>query len=524
MNFVNASRYWQGWRMKMSNERYQLHWITAIISVLKTLKEMMIPIIVLVFVNGVNDTGVWFIDYFTFIMFGIALLLFFISGIVKWKRYVYWFEDDELRIEYGLFVKKKRYIPFDRIQSLDYTESILHRPFKLVKVSVETAGESATLSAEAELTAITKEAATVIEQELAAAKKRKQLEANGEYFEGIEQSEDESVIPTRQATTIFQMPMKDLLILATTSGGVGLILSGAIAFLSQFIDVLPLKEIYDEMAIFVKSGILFIAILVVIGLFIVWGISVFMTLLAYYSFTVQLEDEDLIITRGLLEKKRATVPLKRVQSIRIVENPFRQLFGYAAVIIDNPGGGISGDGARIKLMPLVKKARIMEPLQRLFPDVHFEVPTTKLRGRSKRFYYRLHYVWTLPVIASVSYFYFPYGLLSILLIPLVMLLGIWRHHSAAYDLTENQLTMRSRVFSLETTYVKKNRIQSMQMKQNYFHRKNKVATIAAAIKSGMVPIFAEVKHMEESEAVQIMKWYEPKKRRAHKEEEKSEGN
>src|SRR5699024_295363 len=106
------------------------------------------------------------------------------------------------------------------------------------------------------------------------------------------------------------------------------------------------------------------------------------------SFTVQLEDEDLIITRGLLEKKRATVPLKRVQSIRIVENPFRQLFGYAAVIIDNPGGEISGDGARIKLMPLVKKARIMETIQQLFTDVHFDVPTTKLNGRRTRFCYR----------------------------------------------------------------------------------------------------------------------------------------
>lgn len=507
----------------MSKGRYQLHWITAVISVLRTLKEMMIPIIIVVFVQGVNDTGIWWIDYFTFIMFGLAILLFFITGIIKWKRYVYWFEDDELRIEYGLFVKKKRYIPFDRIQSLDYTESLLHRPFKLVKVSVETAGESSNLSAEAELTAITKEAATMIEQEFAAAKRRKQHATIDEYGEELVHAEYEESAP-REVKRIFQMPVKDLLILATTSGGIGIILSGAIAFLSQFIDVLPLKEIYDEMAFVVKSGLLFIAILSILGLIIVWGISVLMTLLAYHSFTVQLDEEDIIITRGLLEKKRATVPIKRVQSVRIIENPLRQLFGYAAVVIDNPGGGISGDGARIKLMPLVKKSRMIEPLQQLFPEVQFETPTTKLRGRSKRFYYRLHYVWALPIIAAMTYFYFPYGLLSISLIPIVMLLGIWRHRSAAYDLAGDQLTIRSRVFSLETTFVKKKRIQSMQMKQNYFHRKNHVATIAAAIKSGMVPIFAEVKHMEEAEAAKILQWYEPKKRQAIHAEEKSEGD
>lgn len=32
-----------------------------------------------------------------------------------------------------------------------------------------------------------------------------------------------------------------------------------------------------------------------------------------------------------------TVPLNRVQSVRIIENPFRQLFGYAAVAIDSAG-------------------------------------------------------------------------------------------------------------------------------------------------------------------------------------------
>ena len=95
-----------------------------------------------------------------------------VSGIIKWKRFRYWFEEDELRIEYGLFVKKKRYIPFERIQSLNYTEGIFHRPFGLVKVKVETAGGGATKEADAELTAITKAAAEQIKQEMLQAKNK----------------------------------------------------------------------------------------------------------------------------------------------------------------------------------------------------------------------------------------------------------------------------------------------------------------------------------------------------------------
>ena len=141
---------------------------------LKTMKEAILPLVVLVFANGWRSggTGLWYVDYLSFIIFGALIIMLFISGFIKWKRFEYWFEDDELRIESGLFVKKKRYIPFDRIQSLDYTESIFHRPFGLVKVKVETAGSSSAKQAEGELTAITKEAAKRVEFELAEAKKR----------------------------------------------------------------------------------------------------------------------------------------------------------------------------------------------------------------------------------------------------------------------------------------------------------------------------------------------------------------
>lgn len=491
----------------MSNERYQLHWVTALLSVLKTLKEMIVPIVILVFVNGVNDTGKWYFDYLTFIIFGFLIITFFVTGIIKWKRYVYWFEDNELRIEYGLFVKKKRYIPFDRIQSLDYTEGILHRPFNLVKVSVETAGGSASVKAEAELTAITKEAAEVIEREIAEAKKEKREPVD--VAEGLDLLNEVEVAPSVQ--NIFSMSSKSLLALATTSGGVGLILSGVIVFLMQFIDVLPIEEIYAEVSIFIKSGVILIAILVILALLAVWGISVGMTFLAYYNFTVQVVDKDIVITRGLLEKRRVTVPLNRVQSVRVVANPLRQLFGYATVIIDNAGGGISGEGAKINLFPLVKKGTIETPLKALFPELVLEKPTNKLPKRSKKFYYRIYCYLMMPVLAVTSYYLFPFGILSFLVIPVLILWGLSRHRSAAYEIYGNQLTMRFRGISVQTVYVMKKRIQSMQLKQNYFHRKSKVATVSASIKSGAIAFEAEVKHMEQQDAERILSWYEPKR-------------
>ena len=143
----------------MSKEKYKLHPISALINFIKVLKDMIVPLVFVVAVNGLGsggDSEGWS-SYITSIIYGVILLFLLVSGIIKWKRFRYWFEEEELRIEYGLFVKKKRYIPFERIQSLNYTEGILHRPFGLVKVKVETAGGGQTKEADAELTAITKD-------------------------------------------------------------------------------------------------------------------------------------------------------------------------------------------------------------------------------------------------------------------------------------------------------------------------------------------------------------------------------
>ena len=123
------------------------------------------------------------------------------------------------------------------------------------------------------------------------------------------------------------------------------------------------------------------------------------------------------------------------------------------------------------------------------------------------FIYRIDFFWMLPAIGALIYFFFPYGLLSLLIIPIIVLFGLWQHRSAAICISGNQLTMRFRGFSLQTAYLMKKRIQSMEMKQNYFHKRKKVATLVASIKSGMGVFEAQVSHMDEVEAEKILSWY-----------------
>ena len=489
----------------MSKKINRLHPVSAVITSAKALKSMILPVAIIIITNGFNfsldiHSQYFFETIFLFGVWGGAAVLALIGGVIKWRTFVYWFEDGELRVRYGLFVKKKRYIPFERIQSLNYHEGIFHRLFGLVKVQVETAG-SKNGKPEAELTAIYKSEANTIELEMQRAKVQE------DYFNDFS-----SVITSvggTKAPVIYQMSVRDLIVLATTSGGIGVVLSGLVAILSQFLDLIPYEAVFHELEDFVKIGTFLVALTVMFGLMIAWLLSVVITLVNYYEYTVRIEEEKLIITKGLLERKRITLPLNRIQGIRIVENPLRQLFGFATVVVESAGGnGENGADKKIALFPLIKKENCVQSLNGLLPNINWTPTFKRSPKRARAFFYRIDFIWLVPVVGMCSYFFFPYGFLSLLLVPLLILLGIWQYKTAGYMLDDKQLIMQYRLFSRITFFMDKKRIQSLQSRQTYFQKRKNIMSVKATVMSGMTGTTGNVRNLEQQDVEEIFSWYE----------------
>lgn len=494
----------------MSETVYKLHPLSAFLNFMKGLKDLIVPFIVIFGVNLFQEGGLsgmftqgWegLIPFFI----GLVVVLFtLVAGIIKWKRFVYWFEDGELRIEYGLFVKKKRYIPFDRIQSLDYTEGIFHRLFGLVKVKVETAGSGKAGESEAVLTAVKREDADRIANKMEEAKRGFPKQALS--------AEEASLVelPEKKEVRVFyRMTLKELIVLATTSSGIGVVLSAVAVFLSQFSDILPFEAVYEEVMLFLRFGYLIVALVIFTVLTIAWVISVFLTIFANYQFTIQADEDNIYITRGLLEKKKISVPFKRVQGIKISQNPLREWFGYATVTVESAGGSLGDKEEKIRLFPLAKKSAMLPVLTELFPETEWKPTLIGAPKRSVHFYYRLDFIWGIPLIAAISYLFYPYGLASLLLIPVIVLLGVWQHRTVGYSLSGKQLTMQFRGFSKHSFYLMMKRVQVVDVTQSYFQRRKELVSIEATIKSGVLGASARIIHMETSDAERILAWYKP---------------
>lgn len=218
-----------------------------------------------------------------------------------------------------------------------------------MKLEIETAGGMG--EAEVELSAIRKEEA---EQIRTIIKEQKRQIAQGE----AEQDKLE------EGRVLYKISFNELLITAATSSGLGVALS-IVAFLSQFDEIIPYEKIFDKLEWIVHASVTMIVILCLIGLIIAWIISFIGVLLQYGDFTVREEAGQIIISSGIFEKKQISIPIDRIQAIKVTENWLRQPFGYATVHIESAGGGSDKDVETI-LFPLIRKKQVKEKVESFF--------------------------------------------------------------------------------------------------------------------------------------------------------------
>ncbi len=479
----------------MSNSK-RLHPIAAVTNFFKQLKELIVPFIAFfVFGTKASEGDLWFFMG----SFAVVILVLGI-GVLNWLRFSYRLEEGELRMEYGLLVRKKRYIPFDRIQSLDFSEGILHRPFGLVKVKVETAGPSGAADAEAVLTAISKEEANRIQDIIAQAKGKLVEDALDTEVERLEERAEEKVI--------YQISSKELLVLATTSGGVGVVLSAMVAFLSQLDDLIPYESAYREVERVVSNGIIIVSVLVFIGFLLAWVVALIGTMVKFAQFTVKKTEREIIISRGLLEKRQITIPLNRIQAVRISENILRQPFGLCSVYLISAGGSVRNtEGSKMLLLPAVKKAQVAHILQEHLPILATTQPFNKPPKRSLPRYLIRGALMVIPLVIAAIAIFKLWGLLSIMLFLFSSGWSFVIYKDAGWSIEGQQLNIQYRGFIKHTLFMKKNNVQSVSYKESFFQRRKNLATMTSLIKSGMGAIGGTIVDIEKEDAREIYHWY-----------------
>jgi putative membrane protein len=484
----------------MMSEPKRIHPIGMLLSIFKIIKQTALSYLPLLIIA--ISSKQWM-----YILIGaIAILVFLlVYTFLSWWRYTYLLEEDQIRIEQGIIVRKKRTISKHRIQSIDLSQNLIHRIFGLTKVQIETAGSDHNI--DASLHAVTMEEGRYVHDQLKYNKQMKEQlsdEAEGHNLEMKEQPAH----PFKKVTP------RALIIAGSTSGSFGIILGLFAIGFSELETFIP-DHFYNQATAWVMAQALQVLIALAIVVFIfIWVLGIVTTLIQYWDFTVTRYEKELYITRGLIEKKQSTIPLKRIQAIGMKESILRQPLGYASLYVEIASGEISQNGETTTLLfPLMKKAKVKDFLQEVLPEYDYTIDQpTSLPKRSLPYYLIRSILFPLLATIILAFTLLEWVYIPIIATILAAVFGYWQYKTVKFQLEKDYLFVQSRLLSRDTVIVKHSRIQSMQKKQHFLHRKQQLASINIAILNKFVGRHITIREMELDEAYQIADWYSYQKK------------
>ena len=395
-------------------------------------------------------------------------------GVLSWRATRYWTSDRAFHLRQGVLQKNERTIPLEHVQSVDTVQGIIQRIFQVVEVRIETAG-GGTTDTDASLSALDRGAADFLRQEL-----------EGARPEAEEEEEVES-----GPTILRRLGTKDLLVAGATSGQIGVALS-LVAIGSQFFDNFVSERLFERVYEYIAPGSLLglAVIALAVGLF-AWLLAIGGTILSYAGFTLSREGDFLYIKRGLLEKREATIPLARIQAVRIVEGVLRQPFGLALLRVESAGYGAGTEDVAVSttIFPLLPRHQAIGLLKEAAPEFAVEPKLRPLPRRSlRRYVFRSTVlVLLLAIVAGVQLgFVLDSFLAGFAFLPLVIpaaLYGWLRWRDAGWEVVDDRLVARSRSLGRATSIAPRRRLQSRSVVRSPFQRRVRLATFRVRVAS-----------------------------------------
>jgi putative membrane protein len=244
----------------------------------------------------------------------LGLLVASLGGVVvRYVRFSYRVESDALVLQGGLLRRYRRVLPIARIQSVDVVQKLTHRAFGVVELRIEVAGGQQT---EAALSALHPEEAEALRVRLLS-----------------DLREARPDVPP-----LARVGAGELLLAGLTGGRVA-VFAALLGYLQELLPDDVLIRFAERVGDTATIGL--VTVLALAGLFVLVSMifSIVATLFVYWDFMVRMEGNRIVVTRGLLEKRRAVVPLARLQAVRLDENLVRRVLGLASLRAVTAGYG-----------------------------------------------------------------------------------------------------------------------------------------------------------------------------------------
>ena len=178
----------------------------------------------------------------------LIFLVSFIHNIIKVYNTRYWIENNHFILTTGVFNKERKELNISRIQSADTTQSLVNQVVGGVELIIKTPSDGI------ELSTISKTKSELVEKEIKTLQ-HQMNDTQQEVAVKIMQVIMKQRLKNLPSQSIFKMPFKQLLLMAMTSGAIGIALFTISPIVGSFSSIIPWEKLGDELSYILKRSI-----------------------------------------------------------------------------------------------------------------------------------------------------------------------------------------------------------------------------------------------------------------------------
>ena len=434
------------------------------------------PILLSLFIGSRNSNS--FVDYVGYIALAFAAINV-LGSILTFFRFYFHMEDDAIVIDKGVLKRSKVNIPFERIQTINFQQNILHQIFGVVSLEIDTAGAG---KAELTIDALDKKEAEAIRQYILSERKEIPDEARETSL-------------NNKGEVVLNLSLSDLIKIGVSQNhlrSMGLLFAFVFSIFNEITDdIAGLVESqvdgYESFLANNKWAVAMISIFVVALISFLY--SIISVTLNNFELRLSLKKNGLKLVKGLLNRQEVSVNKKKVQVISWSDNPIRRLFKMYTLQIAQAS---SSEAVRLKSkikIPGSYQVQIDRIIRNVFPT-EFYKKEDRLKVSRLLFKRIVTLTGVLPAVLMQG-LYFTIGwfcLFFLLWIPLVWGIALMYYQKRTFEFNQELLKNNKGTFGNMHELLQIYKIQSIRIKQSWYQRRKKLANIVLFTASGSIRI------------------------------------
>jgi len=434
------------------------------------------PLLLVFFFRQSGDSeNSWFTLFFI-----AAAALSSVLSVISYFKFYFYVKDEELVIEKGVIQKTKLNVPFDRIQTINFNENLIHRFFNVVSLEIDTAGSS---GKEFAITALDKAKAITIREWLLARKNETQSDNLDQALE-----EDVAAIPDE---LLLNLSIGDLVKVGVGQNHVrsaGILLAfvfGSMEYVESAMGKKAFKKLETEYIEVLINSVISIVLFVLIAAFFITLVS---TVIRYFDLKFLKTANGFKVISGLFTRKENSANMQKIQLIQWGTNPIKKIFNLMDLRLLQAASSAVGRKQAI-YVPGCYEPQLTEVRQAYFPNETQQSFTQ----------HGIH--WRIIIRRLVSYFLLPAIafllidmastesiIISLVWFLLILITSIIYQRRWAFYVSEEGIRTTQGIIGSSDLLLKWYKVQSVKIKQSIFQKRRGLADIIFYTAGGAVSI------------------------------------